>query len=471
MPSLTREELYALLWTEPVSKVAARHGISDRGLGKLCEREGIPVPPRGWWAKKATGKRVKQPELPPWKAGWSKTFTFAESKSKPEPPAPAEAPPEPPEILFERQPENEIAVEPEARVTHPLVRDAGIGLRKATPAHDGIRQSPRGCLDIRVSRDSIQRALLIMQALLRALEKRGYAVEIKDGKTLVSVLGEPLRIYLREAVRKEIRELTGDERERRRQGHDVNPYRVVPAGTLGFYEGHYSAAKSTADNAKRRLEDALNVFIESLVREAYREKALRVQREREAEERRIAEEKRKQDELVQRHELAKIERFDALVDQWQAAEGRRAFVAALRESIGDAAEGSPLSAWLRWAEHYIEVSDPLTRFRNRKATITLFYNASRYTISEIRAGGFKDEVPHVGYGEKPKAPGAPLSDVPQTSAYGSEALELVLAEDAVLPYEITNPGFVPRRFCVPAGVLNALLKTLAAPPHFTSGVP
>jgi hypothetical protein len=69
-------------------------------------------------------------------------------------------------------------------------------------------------------------------------------------------------------------------------------------------------------------------------------------------------------------------------------------------------------------------------------------------------------VPHVGYGEKPKAPGVPLSDVRQTSIYGGEALELVLPEDAVLPYETTAPGFVPRRFCVPAGVLNAVVSQL-----------
>ena len=64
MLTLTREELYALVWTEPIQKLARRYGMSDRGLGKLCEREGIPVPPRGWWAKRAAGKRLpKQPPL------------------------------------------------------------------------------------------------------------------------------------------------------------------------------------------------------------------------------------------------------------------------------------------------------------------------------------------------------------------------------------------------------------------------
>jgi hypothetical protein len=58
--TLTREELYALVWSEPIQKLAPRYGLSDRGFGKLCARYDIPVPPRGWWAKKAAGKRVKQ---------------------------------------------------------------------------------------------------------------------------------------------------------------------------------------------------------------------------------------------------------------------------------------------------------------------------------------------------------------------------------------------------------------------------
>jgi hypothetical protein len=210
MPTtLRRTELYDLLWTEPVSKVAARFAISDRGLGKLCAREGIPVPPRGWWAKKAAGKRLKQPPLPPIQKGQHAHFTFNQ-------PAPVPVAAEPAEILFERDPANEIVVDPNARVTHPLVRDAGIGLRKATPSFDGIRHAPRGCLDIRVSRNATQRTLLIMQALLRAFAQRGYSVEIKDGKTFITVLGEPLRIYLREGLRKQIRDLTPEEHVRRK---------------------------------------------------------------------------------------------------------------------------------------------------------------------------------------------------------------------------------------------------------------
>ena len=52
---LTREELYAQVWAEPMTKLAQRYGLSDRGLAKICTRTGIPVPGRGYWARVQSG--------------------------------------------------------------------------------------------------------------------------------------------------------------------------------------------------------------------------------------------------------------------------------------------------------------------------------------------------------------------------------------------------------------------------------
>jgi hypothetical protein len=54
--TLTRQELYERVWTTPVEALATELGLSGRGLGKLCARYDIPVPPRGYWAKKSAGK-------------------------------------------------------------------------------------------------------------------------------------------------------------------------------------------------------------------------------------------------------------------------------------------------------------------------------------------------------------------------------------------------------------------------------
>lgn len=64
MATLSRQNLYDLIWSEPRTTLAAQLGLSDVALGKLCIREGIPAPPRGYWAKLEAGKGVAGPALP-----------------------------------------------------------------------------------------------------------------------------------------------------------------------------------------------------------------------------------------------------------------------------------------------------------------------------------------------------------------------------------------------------------------------
>ena len=59
----TRQQLYDLVWKEPMVKIAKEYGLSDRGFAKLCERNSVPVPPRGYWARKRAGKKDAKPRL------------------------------------------------------------------------------------------------------------------------------------------------------------------------------------------------------------------------------------------------------------------------------------------------------------------------------------------------------------------------------------------------------------------------
>jgi hypothetical protein len=61
--ALTRRELYDNVWRTPVEVLAREWGLSDRGLAKLCDRHGIPVPPRGYWARKKAGKAAVRTPL------------------------------------------------------------------------------------------------------------------------------------------------------------------------------------------------------------------------------------------------------------------------------------------------------------------------------------------------------------------------------------------------------------------------
>ena len=60
--SLSREDLYLLVWTLPTTKVAKTLGVSDVAVAKRCKKLNIPKPPRGYWAKVQSGA---SPEIQP----------------------------------------------------------------------------------------------------------------------------------------------------------------------------------------------------------------------------------------------------------------------------------------------------------------------------------------------------------------------------------------------------------------------
>src|SRR5262245_33698245 len=62
---ISREDLYKLVWTEPIHKLSTEYCLSDVGLAKTCRRHNIPIPPRGYWAKKQAGHQVEAASLPP----------------------------------------------------------------------------------------------------------------------------------------------------------------------------------------------------------------------------------------------------------------------------------------------------------------------------------------------------------------------------------------------------------------------
>ncbi|HEY2007349.1 MAG TPA: hypothetical protein VGH23_00040 [Rhizomicrobium sp.] len=62
--SISRQELYDLVWERPTRTVASELGVSDVALAKACRRAEIPIPPRGYWARKAAGQKPTKIPLP-----------------------------------------------------------------------------------------------------------------------------------------------------------------------------------------------------------------------------------------------------------------------------------------------------------------------------------------------------------------------------------------------------------------------
>jgi hypothetical protein len=60
-----RDLLYEQVWSRPMQTVAKEYGVSDVYLARMCRALFIPLPGRGYWAKKAASKRVPPtPKLP-----------------------------------------------------------------------------------------------------------------------------------------------------------------------------------------------------------------------------------------------------------------------------------------------------------------------------------------------------------------------------------------------------------------------
>jgi hypothetical protein len=65
--NISREALYELVWSKPMTSVAKDLGISDVMLGKMCKEQLVPKPPRGYWTNLGSRKKravYVKPKLP-----------------------------------------------------------------------------------------------------------------------------------------------------------------------------------------------------------------------------------------------------------------------------------------------------------------------------------------------------------------------------------------------------------------------
>jgi hypothetical protein len=162
---LTRKELYDRVWSEPIQKLSKEIGLSAVGLAKPGRRDSIPTPPRGDWAKKQAGHKVRQTPLPSnVPPGYKDTIKIV---AQDRPTARDHTPglPERPEIAAESERTNRI--EPprdDLRVTHPLLRSTR-DYWKATrgPSHRWPGDLPTS-IRIGVSEPLRARTLRVLQA-------------------------------------------------------------------------------------------------------------------------------------------------------------------------------------------------------------------------------------------------------------------------------------------------------------------
>jgi hypothetical protein len=187
--TVTRQQLYEMVWTKPMSQLARDFGISDVGLAKVCARQNVPTPPRGYWALLEVGKAPPKPALPAEANGGPIIIRRSPSRGlPPEAQAALRA-----AIRTEKADANRIVVLEKLRATHAVVIAAKESLQTAEPNEIGILW-PKDCHAVRVTRAQRSRALRVIEALVTAAENRGWCVNLEEGRARVRVDDIPISV-------------------------------------------------------------------------------------------------------------------------------------------------------------------------------------------------------------------------------------------------------------------------------------
>ncbi len=359
-----REQLYNEIWESPLVKLAVKYGISAVALGKVCRKLQIPLPGRGYWTKKDFGKPVEHvplsvaTDLPV--VHRMKTEAAPTKTATPSPPELAVKDPE--LIRIEEIEAQSFAIDPDSKV-HKLVSAAARLLRRASVDGRQILQPPYSepCLDIRVSKDSLDRALAIVNAIILRLESLKLTVTVQkapdragveiDGRRALFVVVEKTRVKSR-------REVTHGTWTR-------NETEYQPTGEFEFRIGShsYGCQKKVADGKRQKLEALLSQCVGAILREG---RSLRIAAES-AKQREIENQKRQQEMWKLRtlidEEEKKVRDLDGWVTNWARAEQIREFITPLEKvwsSQGqDLSPEAPKGQRILWMKQQADRLDPL----------------------------------------------------------------------------------------------------------------
>ena len=336
---LTRVALYDLVWSEPISKIAPKFGVSDVAISKICQKLDVPRPPRGYWARLAHGHAVSKPPLPKLKKGTPAEYELA-------PPVQSQ-----PLRLGSGAQVPTVTVKDRVTRYDPIVAELRSRLTDSwTDQYGRIRSRSR----VTISKASLTRACRILDTLVRALRDRGIPTTIDDHGLEARVAGEAIRLELHEPSTRQT--------PKKQSQYGYPRWEYIPSGRLilslwSRYLRDYQ--RQWSDRPSKSLEERLGEIVLLF------EQAPSVIAE--------AKEKEHQDQLaweraelcrqrrtdVFKHTKARARSIDAQVQNLSKAAQIRLFVQAVQNAPSPPAATRRLA---RWAVLYANHLDPLVDY-------------------------------------------------------------------------------------------------------------
>ncbi len=373
-----------------MSRLAMQYGISGIALAKICKRLDIPYPPRGYWAKKAAGKKVTVTSLPVLKDSTPKQALIRPTPSKPNPP-----------LLTPEFKEKVAAARKGAaliNVPERLVRPHRIIANwLADHKHQKQRaQLERNPLHRRLAMPepftaSDHRRHRVLNALLKTLERHGGEIEQGEkNKLFVKLDGERIEFQLRDKFKKVRRSLTDEEKRWRFASDKDWKQELQPTGKLIFCIKTRLPARLRSEwleSDENPIEQHLPEIIATLIA-AGPLLADETRRRHEAEQKfRLAEQRRYEEQQLRKRDENRWQRFVEIAHQWQSIETARKFLGSFRQQgvdLDDEIGGQPLREWVAWAEKKLESENPL--LKGARGIFDSVASASEKTRNSERSG-------------------------------------------------------------------------------------
>lgn len=348
---LTRQELYDLVWENPLSKLAKKYNLSDNGLRKVCKKLDIPLPKNGHWQKIQFNKKVIKEKLPVNNTvDASITLKFRDNSET--------------IINGEGNVLNQLTKElqtvlkdtivfPEKLTKpHQLIIDAKNDLKTKEPSYQhniiGLLNTSSGILNITVAPQNAKRALLFMDIFIKAIQKRGHKIILKEGTKIV-IDSTELRIGIRERLKRRII-----------KGTHWDSTELYPSNILSFTLDVYPA-KEWSDTNNSPLEDKIPNIIAKLELQAIEEKRKAIERELwhiEYERKQKIEEDFKARRNI---ELSKTTKLFSDAEKFDKATIYRNFIEATEQkAIKENNLTDELKEWIKWANEKADWFDPFT---------------------------------------------------------------------------------------------------------------
>lgn len=364
-----RDELYQEVWSTPMWTLAKKYGISDVGLAKVCRKLTIPLPGRGYWARKQAGQKVRREPLPQVKEK-DKVLLHKPSSPKEQPVTEELGTDDERAQLARLEASSSEAPLKRGDLSHPLILQARAKLAKANESAHGILCIAEQCLDIRVSRASLDRAIRVMAGLVAVIEREGFSVSVGDGnreQTTAAIYGQTISFGLVEQVERVEAPVapSGGLVDRVLKYGAQPPVPRKPSGKLliEVWDIWGSHKKRWKDGKTAQLEDLVPKVLAGFIRIALGRRAEEEKRAVEARERQSRIEEHERLLTAIKAEKARVRALRRLASDWLRAEQLRSFISAACHAgsqHGQATEpGTPFGDWLTWAAKQADRLDPL----------------------------------------------------------------------------------------------------------------